>query len=449
MLGDFGEIYVLDWGLAKVIGADQGATPLAGRSPASLPDETPDNVETDVDEVGRTVAGAILGTPGYAAPEVLQGKPADARADVYALGAILFEILAGGPLCPGERAHEMIARTIDGLDARPSVRAPDREIAPELEALCVRATALDPAARPSSARELHDEVEQFLDGDRDQELRRSKSHAHATAARASAESALGHGTLADRERALGEVGRALALDPENRDAAETLIALLTTPPREVPPEAQAALARGVETRLQTAARIGSAVYLSSILFVPLVIAVGVLSWPLLLGVSGAFVLTAALAFALSTRRPSPFIVLFLMVVSTAAVSSTSLLWGAYVLLPTMITFNTMAYVEHEEIVPAWVMVLVGSMGLIVPVALSWLGVLPACYDFREGVIQILPRAMRFRGGAGGSTEWLLFGMNLATVLFASIYAVHFHRARAGADRALQLQAWQLRKLVSR
>ncbi|MCZ7685324.1 MAG: hypothetical protein M5U28_43715 [Sandaracinaceae bacterium] len=78
MLGDFGEVYVLDWGLAKIEGLlalDEGD---AGDARVSTPDER-----------GLTQAGAILGTPGYSAPEQLtDASRADARADVYALGAI-------------------------------------------------------------------------------------------------------------------------------------------------------------------------------------------------------------------------------------------------------------------------------------------------------------------------------------------------------------------------
>src|SRR5690242_14799307 len=81
MLGDFGEIYVLDWGVAKVIGEDD---------------------DGDFSDVGSgsgvhaTAAGTAIGTPGYMSPEQVRGKKdIDARADVYTLGCLLFEILAG------------------------------------------------------------------------------------------------------------------------------------------------------------------------------------------------------------------------------------------------------------------------------------------------------------------------------------------------------------------
>ena len=82
MLGDFGEVYVLDWGIAR----DHRAIadePIATASPTSARSTARDRV------------GAILGTPGYMAPEQIRGDHVlDGRADVYSLGCILFEILA-------------------------------------------------------------------------------------------------------------------------------------------------------------------------------------------------------------------------------------------------------------------------------------------------------------------------------------------------------------------
>ncbi len=97
MLGDYGEVYVLDWGVARLLDdGDEPAEASEGSQPA---------------REGETEVGAILGTPGYMAPEQLRGDRVDESADVYALGCILFEILAGQPLLPRDRsaavpAHE-------------------------------------------------------------------------------------------------------------------------------------------------------------------------------------------------------------------------------------------------------------------------------------------------------------------------------------------------------
>jgi serine/threonine protein kinase len=84
MLGEFGEVLVMDWGVAKVL-AEPGEDRAAG-APAA----------------GDTAAGTLLGTPGYMAPEQAGGGAVDARSDVHALGAILHFLIAGAP--PAEAA---------------------------------------------------------------------------------------------------------------------------------------------------------------------------------------------------------------------------------------------------------------------------------------------------------------------------------------------------------
>ena len=71
-----------------------------------------------------TRTGTLLGTLGYMAPEQLRTDPIDRRADVYALGAILFELLALTALHEGSRVTQIVTSTLKGADARPSVRAP-------------------------------------------------------------------------------------------------------------------------------------------------------------------------------------------------------------------------------------------------------------------------------------------------------------------------------------
>jgi serine/threonine-protein kinase len=150
MLGAFGEALVMDWGVAKLAGAGQEPEPLV---PSGAP---------------GTAHGTILGTPGYMAPEQARGDVAgtDVRADVYALGAILHFILLGRPPFRGRFGSEVTTRTQSGAEpasaAVESLRAERPDVPRALEAVCLKALALDPARRYASALELAGEVHRFL-----------------------------------------------------------------------------------------------------------------------------------------------------------------------------------------------------------------------------------------------------------------------------------------------
>src|SRR5262249_30448932 len=156
--------------------------------------------------------------------------------DVYSLGCVLFEILAGERLHPGGAAG--LHSAVSGVDARPSMRAPRRDIPPELDQICVQATALSRDDRPTSARALAELIEKFLDGDRVRERRKRVPGGHIEAAR----QACAAGDLTElRHTAMRLAGRALALDPTFAPAAELVGRLMLEPPREIPSEVQGML----------------------------------------------------------------------------------------------------------------------------------------------------------------------------------------------------------------
>ncbi len=126
-----GQAVVGDFGVARAI--DAAATDTA-RGPAI------------------TDAGVMVGTPLYMSPEQITGDPVDARSDVYALGCVLYEMLAGEPPYTGPTAAAVLARHT--LAPAPPVRAVRPEVSEGLERAVTRALAKTPADRFASASEF-------------------------------------------------------------------------------------------------------------------------------------------------------------------------------------------------------------------------------------------------------------------------------------------------------
>jgi len=159
MVGDFGEVVVLDWGLAKEL--DRAETDGAQPS-SSASTRQPSNNELTLD-------GEAMGTPAYMAPEQAAGRLGliDERTDVYGLGATLYQLLTGQAPFSGATPEEILQK----VRTEPPV-APDRlwpEVPPTLQAACLRALAKQPIERFASASELAQEVEQW------QEVQRRKA----------------------------------------------------------------------------------------------------------------------------------------------------------------------------------------------------------------------------------------------------------------------------------
>ncbi|MCO5171634.1 MAG: protein kinase [Planctomycetes bacterium] len=158
MVGRFGEVHVLDWGLAKT----SGWTPPPDELPhvPAAPPEGGTGAPLSTRDLTRS--GTILGTPAYMAPEQATGEPLDARADVYALGGILYTLLTGKLPHDGTTSQVLWRITWGIPPTLPSAAGEDVPTA--LDAICMRAMAPDREARYPTAAALAEAVEDFLEG---------------------------------------------------------------------------------------------------------------------------------------------------------------------------------------------------------------------------------------------------------------------------------------------
>ncbi|MBY0526403.1 MAG: protein kinase [Gemmataceae bacterium] len=176
MLGDFGEVYVMDWGLAKVLASRErerpeehgGVTP-AAHAPGSPRDS---KVVTNRDgEADVTQEGSVLGTPVYMPPEQAAGQinAIDQRSDVYSLGAILYELLTLQPPVVKEGGQlGVLMQVVQGEITPPEKREPKRaragKIPRELSAVAMKAMAKQPEDRYPNVEALRCDIERFQEG---------------------------------------------------------------------------------------------------------------------------------------------------------------------------------------------------------------------------------------------------------------------------------------------
>ncbi len=157
MLGEFGEVLVLDWGTAKLLrAADADPALPAATSVGAVAGRAPDSDTT----TRATAHGTIIGTPAYMSPEQARGEIAtlDERADVYALGAILYFLLTDAPPRPAGASNSDASLPLESpRKLQPATPRP-------LAAVCMKALARVAAERYPSAVALRDEIARYLAG---------------------------------------------------------------------------------------------------------------------------------------------------------------------------------------------------------------------------------------------------------------------------------------------
>jgi serine/threonine protein kinase len=142
LMGPFGEVLLLDWGLAKVWSEE----------PEEIPTDKP--LRTDLDP-SLTAQGRLQGTALYMSPEQIDESPElDHRSDIYSLGVVLYEILSGREMFIGDKVNELLDQAKNVKPPPPSEIAKDRDIPKQLEDLCMQCIEKNPDDRIQTARTL-------------------------------------------------------------------------------------------------------------------------------------------------------------------------------------------------------------------------------------------------------------------------------------------------------
>ncbi|NUP12986.1 MAG: serine/threonine protein kinase [Polyangiaceae bacterium] len=443
MVGDFGEVYVLDWGIAKSIGdgSANDAAPISTRTP-------PVSSDSDLPD-GATIEGALLGTPGYMAPEQLN-DPSDVGplADIYALGAIFFELLTYARLHPQERTLDVIESTMRGCEGRIRETCNARGIPPELEEICLRATKTRATDRYGASQDLVVAVQRFLDGDRDIEARAKLANEQADAALAALESiATSPQPSEARARALRHAGRTLALDPSHALAQEVLVRLLVDAPESepLPAEVEAKVEQVAVRIYRRGAAAGAFLFSTWIPFIVWLFLSRPLD-PLALGAWAALTLVAIAGLfwnAVGKERHAHRYFLTLAACLVSTLVATRVL-GPHVSIPGILTLTVLGFLLLAKRDWQYVTAIAGAAAVVVPIVLEVFGVVSPTTVFdaegmhvRSDVVRLGPTATQVTLALGNLSMFVL-------VCFAGRY---IHNELVGNARRNALQSWKLASLV--
>ncbi|HEY4177286.1 MAG TPA: serine/threonine-protein kinase [Kofleriaceae bacterium] len=421
MLGDYDEVYVLDWGVARVLDED----------------ETPSSVGQDISTLDEesTQTGTMLGTPGYMAPEMIKGEAAYRAADIYALGAILFEILTAAPLHP--RGTAAIAATLQSPQEWPRRRT-DKSIPLELDRICFQALSEQPHDR-QTAQKFADELQSFLDGDRDVEARRKQAAEQLQKAR----DAIAKGGDKARADAILRAGRAMSLDPELFEAAELVTELTIKPPVELPKELADELDEEERKLVSTRSRVAFFALVALFVFWVIIPFLRIRSWSWLFLGYGAIAAHMVLVYrAWRTGKISiPLGLVSALVFSTLA----SRFSGLMVLTPILMCGLLIGFTSSSMFMrQRWVIPLWATAAFGIPIALEKLGVMPESWKVTYDGVVSHSSVFEIQGWYADAA---FVACNIILVIVVGTMAAKIHYAAKVARRALTIQNWHMNKLV--
>ncbi len=431
MLGGFGEVYVLDWGVAKVRSEKDVSVGL--------------NVTGDIPRA-ETGTGNILGTLAYMAPEQFRGEDIDERADVFSLGAILFEMLTLHLFYGQDNIVALSKAVRAGVDPRISHRFPALAIPPELEAIVVAACTFSREERLASVAEFANRLESYLEGDRNLGARRQAAGEHVARARALVRASTEDASISQRAEAVREVSRALALDPQSNEAFKVLVEIIESPPDVVPEELRAEVDNSARENAKNASYAATFAYASWLFHAPFYIYLGVRDLPLFICISLAMGLAAVLSFVNYKRDAVsvelPFFALGSFFIGLMMLSR--VVSGVF-FTPASVISSYLAFSMNHPRTRFGPPAALALLTCLLPPMLEWAGFFPPTLIVENGRIVILPNLISFEHGT--ALKCLFLGTNLAQIITYLFYARTIRkRLRAELERNV-MRNWYLQHLL--
>jgi eukaryotic-like serine/threonine-protein kinase len=230
MVGSFGEVQVMDWGLAKVL-KERGVANEPSARPEPRPEVSVIQTLRSGSDVDGSQAGSVLGTPAYMAPEQAGGEieHVDRRADVFGLGSILCEVLTGQPAYTGRSASEVLRKAMRGDTGDALARLDACLAEPELIVLARDCLTAEPEDRPRDAGVVAARVTAYLSGVQERlraaELARVEADARAQEERKRRKLALALAVAVLALMAVGGTGTAVYWQQKRDQAARLEVTL--------------------------------------------------------------------------------------------------------------------------------------------------------------------------------------------------------------------------------
>jgi hypothetical protein len=242
-----------------------------------------------------------------------------------------------------------------------------------------------------------------------------------------------------------EVSRAIALDPENRDALRTLVRLFTRAPDVIPKEARRELAVAHGHSQRVGARTAALAYFSVLLYAPLAAWMGVrhaapgaaylLLWLACAGVS---------LYAGRQARQSPRLTDVVIVLSNAALALGCTMFGPFIMIPAIGAVNTVSFVVAGDRSRRALSIVLGCLAIAVPTGLEVAGLIPRSMVFRDGGIFVVPNVFAF---PEVPTLAFLLAATVGAIATGALVIARFRDTLVKTEQRLYFQTWLLRQFV--